>query len=76
MRGKTSDTEYIDLRCRQLDSQWHTIESSAYLERTRNISVGEVETVERRHCSFAKQLDRGKAQRFGSCKITPLWRNL
>src|SRR5262245_23894399 len=76
MRRKAADTEHVDLRSRQLDSQRHAIESSAYLERNRDISVGEVETVEHRHRSFVKQLDRRKAHGFGGCETTPLRWNL
>src|SRR6516165_11227240 len=73
MRRKAANTKHVDLRRRQLDSQRHAIESSAYLECNRDISVGEVETVERRHCPFVEQLDRRKAQRFGGCE-TALFR--
>src|SRR5262249_13809351 len=76
MRGKAPDTEHVDLCRRQLDSQRHAIEPSAYLERNRDISVGEVETVEHRHRWFVKQLDRRKAHRFGGCETIPLRRNL
>jgi hypothetical protein len=61
MRGKAPETEHVDLRRRQLDGSG-TPSSLRHISSAKgNISVGELETVERCHCSFVKQLDRGKS---------------